>query len=537
MCVKRADRSLPSSMGFLGGGAMILRMKAGLRGTWLVAILILKAIVSIEFVPRAAAHEDSASTRRQERATCSNTDHAAAADALQKAIAGTPNSAELLMKWADFDLERFRVLELELRSIQSGMAVVLRLEAEGLYSGPETREELLRQSATADPEQHGIWGELGAEQVRRGKREEAGATLKTAQERQAGNSWTLRLEAMMATARGNWKEAENKLIELGTRSPAVLRNQMQSWPRNLLPPENVSSEIWNCARNNSTACLEKINFPSTEVSSDSEQLFAEERWEQLAALSEPPPEVPAAWFRRGVALAELHECARAIPALERGLDAGAETAAFWLEICYASEAERAVARLGALPNRAVFHRVRGDFLVRVKGDVQAATEEYAKARRLQPRDPALAERAAQAHMSLGDMQLAKQAAREALALDPRRLVSVKLLASIAMNERDYPTALEYLDQLLKKSPNDAWARVQTGIAYAQTGQPEAAMQNLQPALAAGYPDERGALHAMLASVFRKLGREQEAQSAAAESARLSNLFQLHGQAARPEEPQ
>jgi predicted Zn-dependent protease len=304
-----------------------------------------------------------------------------------------------------------------------------------------------------------------------------------------------------------------------------------------LPPENLSSEIWNCARNNSAACLEKIKFPPSDSQSSEEQLFAEERWEQLAALSEPPREVPAAWFRRGVALAELRECGRAIPALERGLEPGAETAAYWLELCYAAEAERAVARLGALPNQAVFHRVRGDFLVRVKSDPQAATEEYAMARRLQPRDPVPAERIAQAYENLGDMQRAKQAAGEALALDPRRLVSVRLLAAIAMNERDYSSALENLDQLLQKNPNDAWARVQIGIAYAQTGRPQEALQNLQPALAAGYPDERGALHAMLASVLRKLGREEEAQNAAAESTRLSNLFQLHGQAARPEAPQ
>jgi predicted Zn-dependent protease len=114
---------------------------------------------------------------------------------------------------------------------------------------------------------------------------------------------------------------------------------------------------------------------------------------------------------------------------------------------------------------------------------------------------------------------------------------VRLLAAIAMNERDYSSALENLDQLLQKNPNDAWAHVQIGIAYAQTGRAQEALQNLQPAMAAGYPDERGALHAILARVLRKLGREQEAQIAAAESARLSNLFQLQGQAARPEELQ
>jgi len=283
--------------------------------------------------------------------------------------------------------------------------------------------------------------------------------------------------------------------------------------------------------------LDKTKSTQSENQNSEEQLFAEERWEQLAALPEPPAEVSAAWFRRGVALAELHDCARAIPALERGIEPGAETAAYWLELCYASETERAIARLGALPNQAVFHRVRGDFLVRVKGDMQAATEEYAKARRLQPRDPLLAERAAQAYMSIGDMAHAKQAAGEALALQRLRPVSLRLLASIAMNERDYPSAISKLNDLLEMNQNDPWARAQMGIAYAQAGRPAEALQYLQPALAAGYPDERGALHATLARVLRKLGREQEARTAAAESSRLSNLFQLHGQAGRPEEPQ
>ena len=432
------------------------------------------------------------------------------------------------MRSADFDLERFRILELKLRSSQSGMAVVLRLQAEGLYSGPETREELLRQSATADPEQQGIWGELGVEQVRRGMLHEAAATLKTAQERQPQDLWTLRLEAMIAAARGEWKQAEEHLQELGSRSSAMLREEMQSWPRNLLPHENVAGRIWNCVRDDSASCTGKTKVPANEVRDSEEQLFDEQRWEQLAALREPPPEVPAAWFRRGVALAQIRDCTRAIPGLERGLDAGAETAAYWLELCYASEAERSIARLGKLGNQAAFHRVRGDFLVRVNGDMQAATEEYVKARKLQPRDPLLAERLAQAYENTGDIQLAKKAARDALALEPRRAVSLRLLASIAMNERDYANALECLNKLLAIQPNVAWTRVQLGIAYAQTGQPQEALANLQLALAASYPDERGALHAMLASVLRKLGREQEAQSATAESDRLSNLFQQHG---------
>jgi tetratricopeptide (TPR) repeat protein len=509
-------------------------MSAGLRGGWRAKVLFIGAVLSVGFVlgfnPNAAAQEDFAGLAKRGTALSQKGDYAGAAEAYQGGIARAPGSAELWMKWADFDLERFRTLDLELRSTQSGMAVVLRLAAKGLRSG-ESPEELLRQSATADPEQKGIWGELGVEQLKSGQREKAAATLKTALEQQPKDSWTLRLEARVAASQGDWREAESHLLELGGRSPAVLRSEVQSWPRDLVPKvvpkEGVPGEIWECLGKDRTGCLDRIRFPGGEVSETEDQLFAEERWERLAAL--PEPRGASEWYRRGVALAELNDCARAIPALERGLEPGAQTAAYWLELCYASEAERAAARLGALGNQAVFHRVRGDFLVRVKADVQGAIEEYTKARRLKPRDAVLAERLAQAYMSLGDMRRALEAAREALAIDPRRPVGLRLLASIAMNERDYPSALVNLSKLLGKNPQDAWARVQMGIAYAQTGKPQEALQYLQPALAAGYPDERGALHAMLAGVLRKLGREQEAQSAAEEANRLSDLFQQHAQ--------
>ena len=514
-------------------------MRPGLRGGHLLSVLSIGMVFSLGFVTIAAPSENFAEDARQATArgqealspdqSRQKADYAAAAEALETGIAREPGSAAAWMKWADFDLERFRILDLELRSAQSGMAVVLRFAAQGLHSGPETREELLRQSATADPEQQGIWGELGVEQLRRGLQEDAAATLETALERQPNDSWTLRLEAVRAAAEDNWRKAEAYLRELGVRSPAVLRTALKAWPRNLLPKEEREDGLWECARKDSEACLEKIKFPAREVQDSEDQLFADERWEQLAALPEPPSEVPAAWFRRGVALAELNDCGRAIPRLERGLEAGAEMAAYWLELCYASEAERATARIRALGNEAVFHRVHGDFLVRVKGDARSATEEYEKAQKIQPRNALLAERLAQAYQSLGEVNQAKGAARQALALDPRRPVSLRLLASTAMDERDYPAALEFLNKMAALRPNDPWAQVQMGIAYAQTGQPHQALAYLEPLLAAGYPDERGALHGMLAGVLHKLGREQEAQTAAAEANRLSDLFQQHGQ--------
>ena len=514
-------------------------MRPGLRGGHRSSVISIGIVLSIGFVTIAAPSDDFAERVRQATAPGQETlspnrsrqraDYAAAAEAFETGIAREPGSATGWMEWVDFDLERFRTLDLKLRSAQSGMAVVLRFEAQGLHSGPETREELLRQSAMADPEQQGIWGELGVEQVRLGLQEEAAATLETALERQPKDSWTLRLEAVTAAAQDDWRRAEAYLLELGVRSRAMLRSALKAWPPNLLPKGEREDAIWECARKESEACLEKIKFPALEVQDSEDQLFAEERWEQLAALPEPPSEAPAAWFRRGVALAELNDCAHAIPALERGLGAGAEIAAYRLELCYASEAESATGRIHALGNEVVFHRVHGDFLVRVKGDARSATEEYEKAQRLQPRNAMLAERLAQAYKSLGEVKQAKAAAREALALDPRRPVALRLLASMAMDERDYPAAFEFLNKMLAMRSNDAWARVQMGIACAQTGQPQQALTYLEPLLTAGYPDERGALHGMMAGVLHKLGREQEAQTAAAEANRLSDLFQQHSQ--------
>lgn len=451
-------------------------------------------------------------------------DFALAAETYQDAMARSPKSEIIWTKWADFDLERFRFLDLQLRTTQRGMATVLRVQAKGLGSGTQDREDLLQRSALADPEQSGIWGELGAEQLQRGLREQASASLKAAQDHQPQNLWTLRLGARVAVTHGDWQEAENRLLSVGSRSLTVLRKELRAWPPELAPGADVPGEIWNCVRQASTACLARIAFREHNALSVDE-LFAEERWEELAAAPRPRWEDTRAWFQRGVAQAELADCSDAIPSLERGLDSGAERAAFGLELCYVTEAERTANHLTALGDRGTVHRLRGDMLVRIKGDPKSATSEYIEAIRLKPREPVLLERLAQAYVNSGDMQQARLAAQKALLMDPKRPLSLRLLASIDMNERDYAGALVVLEKMLALNPNNAWTRVQAAMAYAQTGKPETAIRYLQPALEAGYPDERGALHATLAGVLRKLGREQEAQRATEEAERLANHFQ------------
>jgi predicted Zn-dependent protease len=104
-----------------------------------------------------------------------------------------------------------------------------------------------------------------------------------------------------------------------------------------------------------------------------------------------------------------------------------------------------------------------------------------------------------------------------------------------MSERDYPSALSLLGRLAEAQPEDAWMRVQQGTAYTQTGQPEEAVERLKLALDAGYPDEKGALHALLAGQLRKLGRDKDAKSASDEAVKLADAYQQQAQN-KPDEP-
>jgi predicted Zn-dependent protease len=112
-----------------------------------------------------------------------------------------------------------------------------------------------------------------------------------------------------------------------------------------------------------------------------------------------------------------------------------------------------------------------------------------------------------------------------LAIDPQQREALRTLASLAMSNRDYEEALPRLRKLNAESPGDRAVQVELGKALAETGNAADALKYLAPALNAGYPDEKGALHALEARVLRVLGRDAEAAKAAAEARRLSDAFQ------------
>jgi len=460
-----------------------------------------------------------------------------AAEALRIGIARSGGSEWFVEAWASFCLERFRILWRSLRTTKRGEAVALRVEAASYPEGSKARESLLEESAATDSAQRGIWGELGLAQLELRESPQVEVSLKEAQTREPEAVETLQLEAMLAAVEQDWPVAEERLTALGARSSAEMRSALELWRHVLAPKTAISGTAWNCLRDAAASCPLPSARLQHEHGRDARDLYAEGRWEELVALPAPATADSPEWLWRGVALAKTDNCPHAIPALERGLEADRLVAGFWLEICYSTEAERTSVQLSTEKDQTAFHQFRGDMLLLLHGNAAAALAQYEEALKSQPEDPNLLEKMAEAYVSLGDTGHAQSAARAALALDSHQLDALRTLASLAMNDRDYAQALPWLQQLDAEAPGDPTIQVQLGKAMEQTGNAAGALKHLAPALAAGYPDENGALHALEARALRELGRDAEAATAAAEARRLSDAFQAHssnGEGARPD---
>jgi predicted Zn-dependent protease len=201
-----------------------------------------------------------------------------------------------------------------------------------------------------------------------------------------------------------------------------------------------------------------------------------------------------------------------------------------LAVCYAAAASEAADQLRSKSgDAAAVHRLQGDVLLRLKNDSAGAEKEYSEALRERPRDPSLRARMAEAQLAGSDLDAAEASARAALAIDPHQNSALHTLSAIALNNRDYESAIPWLRELAAQDPRDLAIQVQLSRALAQTGHPDEALPMLQAVLRAGYPDSSGATHTLLASVLRKLGQDQEAARAEAEARRLSMMSQRAAQ--------
>ena len=452
---------------------------------------------------------------------------AAAADAYQDAGARSHGSEDAEEAWAGFSLERFRQIGSDLRGSSTGLGVAYRLQAESQHATDKERVRLLRQATESDPAEPGIWSEFGLAQFASGDRAGASTSLEQAVIHDPSDLEAWRLQSLLAAAKAKWSEAAQQLRRINEHSETKLRQALESWPRDLLPSAPNHDWPWRCVGTDEPASCgapqpsSATARPSAEVS-----WYREQRWEKISTLPAPAAGQSRKWFERGVALATLHRCAQGLPALERGITANRTEAEYWLSVCYAGEAGRAAQQLETRSgDTAVVHRLRGDVLLRLKRDAVGAATEYRAALLSRSGDPATLERLAEAQFSAGQTEEAAQSAREALAIDPHRMDAMRTLANIATNSRNYSDAMPYLREIVKADPGDRSAAAELGTALVQTGQPDEALHTLKPLLDAGYPDEKGSLHALLGQALRTMGRNQDAAEAFAEARRLSDAYQ------------
>ena len=464
-------------------------------------------IVALDYLLMAAAAVDDAATE---------------AEAHETVVARSGGDERHLLAWGIFCLNRFGSLRTELLNSTQGQGAELRLAAWGSPGGTEAAASILEKSAADDPDQAGIWGELGIGQFEAGKPAQANASLKEAEARQPLEASTFRLEALLAAADNDWHQAAARLLALASRSPAELANAIRLWPPNMVPPPSMEGELWNCIRNPANSCPLTSLPPAGGEGLSARDLFKEGRWEQLKALPVAAAADSSEWFWHGMAEFHTGDFSLAIPALERGLQENRLHAAFYLQACYAREETGVEARLNRDENHGALHELRGERALSLQNDPAAALKEFLEAATSRPQDASLLSRLASTYRLLGDMEHARASALSALSLDPGQTPALETLAQLDMNERNYGDALIQLKRLSALLPEDQRIRVDLGITYGQLGHPADAVRYLEPPLKAGFPDPRGTLHALLATALRKVGRLEDAKRAAIEAARLSN---------------
>lgn len=462
--------------------------------------------------------------------------YAEATAAYERAVAVAPGSPQAIEGAAGYWVERFRELAAQLRATTSGFAAEYRLQARSHAADDPLRQRLLRRAAELDGDAPGIRGELALANVHAGNTEDARSNIQVALARDPGDQFALEAEARLAASNGEWSDALRALGKVGDASPGRLKRIAIDWPSDLQPPaamlrDSSLAAFFHCARSSDRNCAADMPAirPARTRAIPASALFQEHRWEQVLARPMPGSADAMGWYRRGVAFASLDQCAKALPALERAVAGNIpqEThAKFLLSWCYAQEAGRI---MNTLPNgsddAALIHMVRGDVLLRMRADSKAASAEYKAALAVHPDDPEILERLAEAEYEDGQFGDAETMARSSLRIDTYQFSAMETLARIALDQRNYAAAIPYLQQIVAHEPANAAAQAELGTALAQTEDPKGAVEHLLPLLAAGYPDEKGNLHATLGAALRKLNRNTEASQAFAQARALSQAYQ------------
>jgi tetratricopeptide (TPR) repeat protein len=470
--------------------------------------------------------------------------NAGASQAYLEAIALAPTSQSAIESWVEFSLTRLNQIASELHTSDKGLAAQYRINALSCsFADPNCRKFLLR-AATLDPEAPGIWSEIAFADFAGGDFSGSRQNLDLALRKDPEDLRAKEVEALLDAGRGDWPGAIAALNMIGTRSPAVLAQDLADWPASQRPTDGApvtgpSIEFFSCVglKNCSIAELRRrLPVPAVESTSP-DVLMRQQRWEEIVSLPAPAQDDGQAWFQRGAAFARLADCANAIPALENAYKKDVNTVqrGFLLSSCYATEGVQVlgqIERSGGDP--ALLQALRGEILL-LHNDAAGAVTAFGSALSIRPNDPHILEQLAEAQRQAGELDAAEKNALQALHADPYRFPAMRTFAFAAMTQRKYDEALPYLKELAARKPNDLAIQVKLGTAFAETGNPADAQKNLSAALDNGYFDEKGSIHYLLGRVLRSMGRSEEAAQCFAMARQLSDNFQRSSHQSQDEE--
>lgn len=114
---------------------------------------------------------------------------------------------------------------------------------------------------------------------------------------------------------------------------------------------------------------------------------------------------------------------------------------------------------------------------------QAAVDELAEARRLNPREPMVLNNLALAHASAGDTRGAIELVKEALKSDPELIEAHNSLGAFLYERQQFDAARMEFQQVLKRDPSTVSARFNLGRTLAALGEYEAAIREFKALLA------------------------------------------------------
>jgi tetratricopeptide (TPR) repeat protein len=181
-------------------------------------------------------------------------------------------------------------------------------------------------------------------------------------------------------------------------------------------------------------------------------------------------------------------------------------------------AGEAFRRLESLPASPELHQFRAE-IARERGRSVEAVEELQKALHFVPDDLGLQKALARALYEAKDYERALAVLERAIARD-RSPDMLHVLGDTLLVTGRSAEAVKVLQEAVSLQPKSVQARASLGRAYAQAGNPTAAIPHLEAAVTAGV-DEDGALHYQLARAYQAVGKPELAKKMLEKYAALS----------------